>query len=71
MPKFWAGRIIMFTWYLAVLILSATFSGNLVAFLTVVKEVIPFSTLEELADQNQYKFGVLGGTAWVTTFQVR
>ena len=60
----------MFFWYLAVIVMCGTYSGNLVAFLTVVKTPIPFDTLEELANQDQYKFGVLGGTAWVTSFEV-
>ena len=60
----------MYTWHLAILVLWATYSGNLVAFLTVIKNPVPINTLKELADQDQYKFGLLGGTAWVTSFEV-
>ena len=66
----WPGRIIMFSWYMAILVITATYTGNLVAFLAVVKEPPPFETLEELANQNQYKFGVLGNTILETVFKV-
>ena len=70
LPVGWPGRVIMFSWYLAVLVLTATYTGNLVAFLTVMKEPVPFETLEDLANQDQYKFGVLGGSSWVGQFNV-
>jgi hypothetical protein len=61
--------ILGFTWW-AVVILFGSYTGNLVAFLTVVKVSPPFTDLEELAAQSQYKFGTLGGTMWEQTFKV-
>ena len=48
----------------------ATYSGNLVAIFTVVKADVSFETLEDLANQDQYKFGMLGETIYPLTFEV-
>ena len=40
----------------------ATYVGNVTAFLAVVKICPPFTTLEELANQDEYMFDALGGT---------
>ena len=52
------------------IVIVATYSGNLIAFLTVSKETLPFSTFEEMAAQDSYKFGYLGGTAMEHYMQV-
>lgn len=48
----------------------ATYSGNLIAFLTVTIDKAPFNSLEELVEQDDYKWGILAGTYFVTWFQV-
>ena len=48
----------------------ATYSGNLIAFLTVSIPTLPFNTLEEMVDANGYKFGIQGGTAFLTVIEV-
>jgi hypothetical protein len=53
------------------LFLSATYSGNLIAFLTVTKEKPPFDSLSEMVAQDEYEWGTLGGTYWMTWFEVR
>ena len=60
----------MFSWSMVILVITATYTGNLVAFLTVVKEPLPIHSLEDLANQDQYKYGTLGGTHWVYLFEV-
>ncbi|XP_071081479.1 glutamate receptor ionotropic, kainate glr-3-like [Haliotis cracherodii] len=50
-------------------IISAVYSGNLIAFLTVAKETKPFNTIPEVADQTDYTWGIHGGTLWVNVFQ--
>ena len=63
-------RIVFIMWMFTCVIYSATYSGNLVAFLAVDIELPPFASLEELSKQDNYRFGVMGGTSYITTFQV-
>ena len=57
-------------WWLFGLVLAATYSGNLVAFLTVEKIHTPFKSLDELASQDNYHFGTLSGTAFMDLLKV-
>ena len=41
--------------------LTATYIANLVAFLCVKKSKIPFRNLQELANNKEYKLGVMKG----------
>lgn len=49
----------------------ATYSGNFVAFLTVSKEKLPFSNIEQMVTQTEYKWGTPGATIYETIFKVR
>lgn len=61
--------MITFFWLFSI-IMVATYSGNLIAFLTVTIDKPPFNSLEELVEHDDYKWGVLSGTYFVTWFQV-
>lgn len=61
-PKHHSGRVFMSAWWLYCIILGAVYTGNLIAFISVVKIKYPFYTLDEMVEQNQYTFGTLGGT---------
>ena len=50
--------------------MMATYSGNLIAFLTVNKSTLAFNTLEEMVKQSSYEWGTTGGTYWVAVFEV-
>nr|KAG5688357.1 hypothetical protein BaRGS_032925 [Batillaria attramentaria] len=50
-------------WWLFSIVIGATYSGNLIAFLTVQIEDKPFETLAELLDQDTYSWGSLGKTS--------
>jgi len=52
------------------IVVIATFSGNLIAFLTVSKQTLPFQTLEEMLSQSDIKFGMPSGTIYITHFKV-
>ena len=62
--------IIATFWWFYVIVIDATYSANLTAFFTIEKEHAPFETLSELADNNEYLIGVVGGTAWVDEMRV-
>ena len=61
--------IASFFWLFCIVIL-ATYRGNLIAFLAIDKYSSPFESLLELSQQEKYKFGTLGGSAWEVIFQV-
>ncbi|CAC5371236.1 GRIN [Mytilus coruscus] len=69
LPKSQTGRTIICCWWLFCIILSATYCGNLIAYLTVTKEELPFDSLSAMVKQDEYEWGVLGGTYWVTWFE--
>ena len=71
MPKSFAGRTLVCSWWLFAIVIVGTYSGNLIAFLTVTKDKPPFETLNEMADQKgTYKWGLQGGTNREYVFEV-
>lgn len=70
LPNSQSGRTMITFFWLFSLIMVATYSGNLIAFLTVTIDKAPFNSLEELVEQDDYKWGILAGTYFVTWFQV-
>ncbi|ESO85423.1 hypothetical protein LOTGIDRAFT_107877 [Lottia gigantea] len=62
LPDSQAGRTMISTWWLFSIIMAATYSGNLIAFLTVTKDTAPFETLDQLIDNGDYTWGLLGGS---------
>lgn len=66
-----SSRILLSAWLLFTVTLAAAYSGNLIASMTDGRQKVPFSTLEELAQQDTYQWGLLGGTSFVTLFKVR
>ncbi|XP_046568893.1 glutamate receptor ionotropic, kainate 2-like [Haliotis rubra] len=69
LPKTKSGRTVLSCWWLFTVIMAATYSGNLIAFLTDGREKPPFSSLAEMVQQDTYNWGFVGGTALVNLFQ--
>ena len=69
-PSSYSGRIIFAAWWLSVVVIMSTYNSTMMAFLAVMKVDPPFTTLEELVDQNEYMFGVQGNTGYHVLFQV-
>ncbi|CAF4262862.1 unnamed protein product [Rotaria socialis] len=62
-PKSSSGRIAAISWWYFSLIFVSSYTANLVAFLTVEKLVAPIETVEDLAKQQEIKYGsVKNGT---------
>ncbi|XP_046342594.1 glutamate receptor 4-like isoform X1 [Haliotis rufescens] len=71
LPDSQAGRTVVSCWWLFSIVMAATYSGNLIAFLTVNKDKLPFDTISELVEQTDYIWGTAGGgTYWETMFEV-
>ena len=70
-PVSTSARIVFVSYWLACIIITATYTGNMVAFLSVSRPVLPFMTLEEMTQQSVYKYGTLGGTFIQEYLQVR
>ncbi|XP_033741782.1 glutamate receptor ionotropic, kainate 3-like [Pecten maximus] len=69
-PYALSGRLFVGMWWLFCIISLATYSGNLIASLTVSKEKLPFKSLKEMVSQDKFKWGTYGGTVFVTMFKV-
>ncbi|GFS20371.1 glutamate receptor [Elysia marginata] len=52
-----------------IVVKNGTYSGNLIAVLTVPKDKPPFNTLKEMAAQNEYRFGTLKNSMWTELFK--
>ena len=66
-----SGKIFISCWLFVAIVITATYSANLIAFLSVEKYRVPFNNLAQLASQEEYKFGTLGGTAQMLHVKVR
>ncbi|XP_067682760.1 glutamate receptor ionotropic, kainate 2-like [Haliotis asinina] len=69
LPNTESGRTVLSCWWLFTVIMAATYSGNLIAFLTDGREKPPFSNLAEMVQQDTYTWGFVGGAYLVTLFQ--
>ncbi|OWF41423.1 Glutamate receptor ionotropic, kainate 2 [Mizuhopecten yessoensis] len=68
LPRSQTGRTLLSSWWLFCIIMMATYSGNLIAFLTVNKDKPPFSTVAGMLQQDHYRWGTIGGSSWITAF---
>ncbi|KAJ8315309.1 hypothetical protein KUTeg_007459 [Tegillarca granosa] len=68
-PVSQSARALISTWWIFSIVIVATYSGNLIAFLTVSKDKVPITTLEELGLQSKYKWGTIGGSYFITFFE--
>jgi hypothetical protein len=58
-----AVRCLVGFWWFFCLAVTAIYTGNLIAVLAVPKSSLPIETLEDLADQDFYKYGTIDGAA--------
>ncbi|XP_067682755.1 glutamate receptor ionotropic, kainate 1-like [Haliotis asinina] len=68
-PSTVSGRTVLACWWLFAVILASTYRGNVIAFLADMREIPPFSSLDEMVQQDTYKWGFVGGTLLVPLFQ--
>ena len=68
--KFQPTRVIAGAWMISCVVLCASYTANLVAWLTVAEVKMPFDTLEEMVVQTEYSYGVKKGTIAQVMLQV-
>ena len=56
-PTAGSNRFMISCWWIFCVIITATYSANLIAFLSVEIYYPPFNNLQELYNQDEYKFG--------------
>ncbi|CAD5110641.1 DgyrCDS25 [Dimorphilus gyrociliatus] len=66
LPRTESGRIVIGSCWIFMIIMRTTYSGNIVAFLTVSKDTPPFRNLYDLTQTDSFLLGTLGGAATVT-----
>ncbi|CAC5375407.1 GRIK2 [Mytilus coruscus] len=64
-----SGRTLLSFWWIFCIIMMATYSGNLIAFLTVTKDKLPFTDLSGLIAQDKYEWGTQGGSVFEQIFK--
>nr|AMM70658.1 ionotropic receptor 93a [Heliconius melpomene rosina] len=62
LPRADSGRLVVGTWWIVVLVVVTTYSGNLVAFLTFPKLEIPVTTISELLESKTYTWSISKGS---------
>ncbi|XP_067682646.1 glutamate receptor ionotropic, delta-1-like [Haliotis asinina] len=63
-PVTTSGRVLVSFLSLFCIIVSAAYSGNLIAFLSISRESVPFRTSQEMAEQTVYRWGTVNGSLW-------
>lgn len=72
LPSADSGRLIVGTWWLVVLVVVTTYSGNLVAFLTFPKIDSPINTINDLlTHRDTVTWSILHGTSLEEFLKVR
>lgn len=70
-PKSVSGRTLIGFWWLYCIVVTATFTGQLMATLTVTSVKPPFNSIAEMVAQDGYKWGTAsGGTVIYVSLQV-
>ena len=69
-PRAVSTRVVAGTWWFFTLILIASYTANLAAFLTVDRMNSPIESAEDLAKQTTIAYGTIAGGSTMTFFRV-
>ncbi|XP_067670713.1 glutamate receptor ionotropic, kainate 1-like [Haliotis asinina] len=61
-PHASSSRVLLGFWWCFCIIITSVYTGNLIAILTITKEYVPFTTLEEVSQQDEYGVGAIRGS---------
>ena len=70
-PKSLSGRVLVAAYWLFVVLMLATFTANLAAFLTIERMESPINSAEDLAAQNRILYGAVATGSTAAFFRVR
>ncbi|XP_046544304.1 glutamate receptor ionotropic, kainate glr-3-like [Haliotis rubra] len=70
LPESSSGRILVSFWWLYIIVMTAAYSGNLIASLTVTKEELPFNSLDDVFADDSLKVGFAAGGVLQKTIMV-
>ncbi|KAK7471497.1 hypothetical protein BaRGS_00035836 [Batillaria attramentaria] len=59
-----AGHVLLSAWLLSSVVMVAVYTGKLTAFSVVTKGNVPFNSLSEVVRQDEYRWGLVGGTLY-------
>ena len=68
-PRAASTRIVGGIWWFFILIILSSYTANLAAFLTVERMATPIESADDLADQNEIRYGTLVGGSTMTFFR--
>ena len=68
-PKALSGRVLVASYWLFVVLMLATFTANLAAFLTVERMQTTVQSLEELARQSKINYTVVANSSYMEYFK--
>ena len=69
-PRSHSGRILVAFYWIFCIVMVATYTGNLTAFLAVETVTMPFNSLSEMIQQNDYTWGLVKTYAVEGMFRV-
>ena len=69
-PRAQSVRFVVGFWWVFSIVVMATYSGNLIAYLTVSRIELPFDSVVAMLESREFKFGVMGGTVVEGLLQV-
>ncbi|XP_046564161.1 glutamate receptor-like [Haliotis rubra] len=70
LPQSVPGRIFHTSWWMFCISIVAVYTGNLVAIISVVKEINPFNTMEDLAENEDFKIFIRKGSSYEDLYKV-
>lgn len=68
-PRSWSGKLTVSVFWFAVMIINATYTANLAAYLTVSRMQTPIETILDLSRQTRIEYGTLKDSQLQTFFQ--
>ncbi|XP_046561980.1 glutamate receptor ionotropic, delta-1-like [Haliotis rubra] len=61
-PGSCTGRVLLSTWWLFCIVIAATYSATLIVSFAVKEETVPFKSLAELVENEEYRWGMFDGS---------
>ncbi|XP_046580584.1 glutamate receptor ionotropic, delta-2-like [Haliotis rubra] len=69
LPESSSGRILISFWWMYIIVMTAAYSGNLIAALTVTRKTTAFTSFDDLFEVANLKIGIMGGTVLHETIE--